>query len=273
MKLPPRGDRSGFTLIELLVYGAVFSVASVFLINILTSITQTQLRQSSINEVNQQLTFVANTVQQLVRESSAVENEPSVSSSTLALRMSSTTLDKTFIYASGTVLYLEQGATAPHTTAASPLTNEKVTVTNFAAKRFENPGGLSVVQLNISLSYNSSSTRAQATRTWSGAVSRISAATFDSSLLPSQGGTLDVGGSGLNWANAYLSGNLTIGTDGKVGVGTSPSALSSTKIKSTGDVGFSTSTYGIILMAPNDTCYRVTVSNVPALVLTATTCP
>jgi type II secretory pathway pseudopilin PulG len=269
----PSRHEPGFTLIELLIYGAVFSVAAVFLINILTSITQTQVRQSSANEVNQQLVFVADTVQRLVRESAAVENEPGVASSTLVLRMPSSTLDKTFIFASGTAIYLERGSSTIGAALASPLTNDKVTVTNFSAKRFQNPGGLSVVQLDITLTYNSSSTQARATRTWSGAVSRISAATFDSSLLPSTGGTLDVGGASLNWANAYFSGNVTIGTDGQIGVGTAPSALSTTKIKSTGDVGFSTSTYGVILMAPNGTCYRVTVNSGGTLVTNATTCP
>lgn len=263
----------GFTLIELLIYGAIFSVAAVFLVNILTAVTRTQLRQTSVNEVNQQLTFVAGTVQRLVRESAVVENAAGVSSTTLVLRMPSSTLDKTFVYASGTAIYLEQGSSTLGAASASLLTNDKVTVTGFSVKKFENPGGLSVVQFDIALSYNSSSTMSQVTRTWSGAVARISAATFDSSLLPSTSGDLDVGGASFNWNNAYFSGNVSIGTDGRVGVGTSPSALSTTKIKSTGDVGFSTSTYGLILMAPNSTCYRVTVNNAGTLVTTATTCP
>ncbi|MFH1193179.1 MAG: type II secretion system protein [Candidatus Jorgensenbacteria bacterium] len=266
-------SQSGFTLIELLIYGAIFSVAAVFLVNILTAVTQTQLRQTSVNEVNQQLTFVAGTVQRLVRESSAVENDAGVSSTTLVLRMPSSTLDRTFVYASGTAVYLEQGSSTIGAAAASLLTNDKVTVTEFSVKRFENPGGLSVVQFDIALSYNSSSTKSKVTRTWSGAVARISAATFDSSLLPATGGTLDVGGASYNWNNAYFSGDVTIGTDGQVGVGVAASALSTTKIKSTGDVGFSTSTYGLILMSPNSTCYRVTVNNAGTLTTTATTCP
>ncbi|MFH1162248.1 MAG: type II secretion system protein [Candidatus Jorgensenbacteria bacterium] len=264
----------GFTLVELLIYGAVFSVTAVFLVNILTAVTQTQVRQTSVNEVNQQLTFVANTVQRLVRESAAVENAAGVSSTTLVLRMPSSTLDKTFVYASGTAIYLEQGSSTLGVAAPSSLTNDKVTVTGFSVKKFENPGGLSVVQFDIALSYNSSSTKSQATRTWSGAVARISAATFDSSLLPATAGDLDVGGDGFNWNNAYFSGDVTIAVDGQLGIGVAPSALSTTKIKSTGDVGFSTSTYGLILVKPDGSgCYRVTVSNAGALVITATTCP
>lgn len=269
-----RGGEKGFTLIELLIYGAVFSIAAVFLVEILTSVTQTQVRQSSINEVNQQLTFVANTVQRLVRESSVVENEAGEASTTLVLRMPSSTLDKTFVFASGTALYLEQGSSTRGTALASPLTNEKVEVSQFTVRHFENPGGLSVVQLDISLSFHATSTRTRATRTWSGAIARISAATFDSSLLPSTGGSLDVGGSGLNWANAYFSGDVTIAGDGQLGVGIAASSLSSTKIKATGDVGFTTSTAGIILVAPDTgICYRVTVDNAGSLVTTATTCP
>ncbi|MFA6365530.1 MAG: type II secretion system protein, partial [Candidatus Paceibacterota bacterium] len=51
-------EESGFTLIEILIYAVIFSVSAVFLVNILTSITQTQVRQTSINEVNQQVSFV-----------------------------------------------------------------------------------------------------------------------------------------------------------------------------------------------------------------------
>jgi prepilin-type N-terminal cleavage/methylation domain-containing protein len=263
--------RDGFTLVELLIYVAIFGVSAVFLVSILTSVTRTQVRQVSGNEVNQQLSFVASTIQRLVRNSSLIANEAGVSSTTLVLRMASSTLDPTFIYvdASSTAIYLQEGTSTP-----IRLTDEKVAVGNFSVTKKEPSGGLAVVHVDLTLDYQTTVESSRASRTWSGAIARISAATFDSSILPNAAGSLDIGSASLNWASAYFSGNVTIGTNGQLGVGGSPSALSTTKILSTnGDIGFSTSTYGLILKSSNGTCYRLGVTNAGALSTSSVTCP
>jgi len=252
--------RGGFTLVEILIYTAIFAVSAVFLLNILTSTTRIQIRQSSQNEVNQQITFVASTIQKLVRDSSMIQNEAGVSSSTLMLRMPSSSLDPTkiFVDASSTAVYVQQG-----TGLAIALTNDKVSVGNFSVTKFESSGGLAVVQVDLALDYKTTNPQAKFTRTWRSAISRISAANFDYSIVPNANNSYDFGNSSNNWRDAYFGGSI--------GLGTSP--VSGAKIKSTGDFGFTTSSVGIILMSPSSTCYRLGISNIGNIATSSVACP
>lgn len=263
--------RDGFTLIELIIYMAIFGVSAVFLVSILTAVTRTQVRQASGNEVNQQLSFVSNTIQRLVRSASVIENEAGVASTTLVLRMASSTVDPTYIYvdASSTAIYLQEATSTP-----VRLTDDKVTVGGFSVTKQEPAGGLAVVHVDLTLEYNTTSDQSKASRAWSGAIARISAATFDTGILPNSSNALDVGSASLLWRDAYFAGDVTIGTNGQLGVGGNPSALSTTKILVTGgDVGFATSTYGIILKSTGGTCYRLGVTNGGAIATSSVTCP
>ncbi len=263
--------RSGFTLIELIIYMAIFGVSAVFLVSILTSVTRTQVRQASGNEVNQQLSFVSNTIQRLVRSASQVSNEAGVASTTLVLRMASSTVDPTYIYvdASSTAIYLQEATSTP-----IRLTDDKVTVANFSVTKQEPAGGLAVVHVDLTLEYNTTSDQSKASRAWSGAIARISAATFDSGIFPNSSAALDLGSASLQWRDAFFSNSVTIGTNGELGVGGSPSTNPTTKIYITnGDVGFSSSTYGVLLMSPGGTCFRLTVTNSGALATSTQTCP
>lgn len=253
-------NRSGFTLIEVLIYAAVFAVSAVFLVQILTTVTRTQLKQTSANEVNAQVSFVAETIQRLVRESALIENEAGTPTSTLRLRTTASSTDPTLIFAdaSSTAIYLQQG-----TAAAIPLTDDKVTVGNFSIIKFENPGAPAVVQVDLTLNYNTSAEQSKATQTWRGAITRVSAASFDSSVLPTSDGSLNLGGSSARWQDGYFSGSL--------GLGATP--VVDAKIKSSGNIGFTTSTAGIVLMSPNGTCYRLGISNAGGYTTSTITCP
>lgn len=263
--------RSGFTLIELIIYMAIFGVSAVFLVSILTSVTRTQVRQASGNEVNQQLSFVSNTIQRLVRSASQIGNEAGVASTTLVLRMASSTIDPTYIYvdASSTAIYLQEATSTP-----VRLTDDKVTVGNFSVTKAEPSGGLAVVHVDLTLEYSTAAEQSKASRAWKGAIARISAATFDSGILPNASGNLDVGSASLLWRDAYFSNSVTIGANGELGVGGNPSALSTTKILVTnGDIGFSTSTYGVILKSTGGSCFRLGVTNGGAISTSSVTCP
>jgi type II secretory pathway pseudopilin PulG len=257
-----RSGNAGFTLIEILIYAVIFGVSATFLVGILTTVTRSQLKQVSINDVNQQLNFVASTIQRLVRDSSLIENDAGVASSTLVLRTSSSSLDKTFIYSSGTAIYMEQGAAIRGGASPIVLTNDKVNVSNFSVTKYENAGGLAVVQVDLSLDYNTSNPQAQVTRSWRSAIARVTAATFDSSVLPNSNGSLDIGNNTKNWNNLYISGKIGVGTD----VGTA-------KIKSNGDIGFTNSSQGLIFVAPNSSCFRVTLNANYQLATTSVGCP
>ncbi|MFH0712614.1 MAG: prepilin-type N-terminal cleavage/methylation domain-containing protein, partial [Candidatus Jorgensenbacteria bacterium] len=204
-----KNSKSGFTLVEVLIYTIIFAVSAVFMVGILMSITRVQSRQSSVNEVNAQINFVDKTIQRLVREASLVDMAAGEATTTLNLRMASSTLDPTTIYvdASNTAIYLQEGSGD-----AQALTDSNVTINNFLVTKYENPGGPTIVQVDLTLEFNTTSPQAQAVRTLRTAVTKISAATFDSSILPNSNNAYDVGNAANNWKDAYFSGNIGIGT-------------------------------------------------------------
>lgn len=265
-------ERSGFTLIELLLYAVIFSVSAVFLVNILTTITQTEVRQNSINGVSQQVSFVADTVQRLVRQASLIENPAGVASTTLALRMTSTSTDKTTVYAdaSSTGIFLKQ-IDVNGVATIIPLTDSNVTVGNFTVTKFETAGGQAIAQIDLTLNYNTTVDRAKVARSWHGAITRISAATFDSNLVPNSSNSYDLGGAGSTWKDGYFAGNVNV--TGKIGVAGASLAGTLSAIKAAGDLGFSASSYGVVFASPGGTCYRLTMLNGGITTTTAVTCP
>ena len=267
-----RNERSGFTLVELLLYAIIFSVSAIFLVNILTSITQTEVRQNSANNVSQQVSFVADTIQRLVRQASLVENPAGVASTSLSLRMTATSSDRVVIYtdASSTGVFLTQ-TDSNGVASTIALTDSNVTVGNFTVTKSETAGGPAVVGVNLTLNYNTTVDRAKVSRSWYGAISRISAATFDSNLVPNSSNAYDLGGSGANWKDGYFAGNVNVA--GKIGLGGASIVGTLSALKSAGDVGFSTSSAGVVLVSPGGTCYRISVGNTGTLSTASVTCP
>ncbi len=236
----------GFSLIEMLIYISIFVAISAFLVSILIIFTQVHVRQTSINEVNDQISFVNNTVERLVRESSIIDMTSNVTTSTLTLRMASSTLDPTTIYLSDNTVYLREGSYDP-----IPLTDSQIQVNDFSVTKYENPGGYAIVQVHITVSYNTEGQRAKYKRTTRTAISRVTAATFDSSLLPNTGSTYDVGESGTAWRYGYFSAGIGIGVEPIGGI----------SLRLTDDIEFTTSSAGVILRSPNNTCYKLGVDN------------
>jgi type II secretory pathway pseudopilin PulG len=250
--------KDGFSLIELVVYIGIFAAASVFMVGILIIFTRINLRQTAINEVNDQVYFVNSTVQRLVKDSSFIDMTAGSATSTLNLRMASSTLSPTKVYLENGIVYLKEGDFSPIT-----LTDTNVTVNDFQVTKYENPGGHSLVRVYMTVSYNTSNEQAKFKRTVNTAISRVSAATFDSSILPNADDSYDIGNASKNWKDAYFSGN--------VGIGTAP--VSSAALKSSGDISISDSDKGLILKSPGGTCYRITVLNGGNTTSTAVTCP
>lgn len=272
--------RDGFTLVEVIVYTAIFAASAAFLVAILGVVTRIQGRQSSVNEINNQISFANNIIRRTVEQSSLIENSAgSPPTSTLALRMSSSSIDKTLIYSSGTVLYLREFDQNGVEQRMVALTDSNVRVDNFSVTKYDNPGGQSLVRVTLTMSYNSQNPQTQATRTIQTAVSRISAASFDSDLLPDLGNIRNIGLSSNKWQNGYFGGNVFVDTNAKIsnnlGVGTDWSSTNTAKIKSAGDIVFSSSSYGLVLMAPNGlSCFRLTIGNNGAFVTsTSFACP
>lgn len=256
----------GFTLIEVLVYLSIFTVSAIFLVGIVTTATRSQVRQASSAEVNQQLSFAAATVQRLVRESSLIENEAGVASTTLVLRMSSSTIDRTRVYVEPTTgaLTVAQGSTEPF-----PITSARVQVPRFVVTKYENPGGFAVVDVDAIFDAVSEKAEGKFSRPWRSAITRISAAQFDSSLIPG-GSSYDVGDTSNRWKNGYFSGDLNV--TGNIGIGVPP--VTNYTLRSSGDILLSTAGTGVVLKAPNGTCFRLSVSNTGGIATTSVpTCP
>jgi len=267
-------EKKGYSLIELLVYVAIFAVSAIFLTAILLTITKVQTRQNSVNDVNQQVSFVANTVQQLVQQSSLIDMTSGAATTTLKLRMASSTMDPTLVYASGTAIYLSEGTLIPSSTPVA-LTNSNVNVNSFTVTKYENPGGLALIQLGLTMTYNSPTPATQLTRSVQTAIARVSAANFDSAVFPtSVSSTLTLGTASFPWYTGYFNNNVSLGGQyGQVGLGTGFSPSTNVLLKSAGNIGFTASTYGVILTSPGGSCFLLGISNSGIVTTSSIACP
>jgi len=250
---------SAFSLIEFLIYIAIFAVSSTFLVAILSAVTRVQVRQASTGEVNDQLQFLQHTIRRLVQQSSIIDMPAGVPASSLMLRMASSAQDPTQVYVSGAIVYIQEGIGEP-----VALTDAKVTVDMFVVTKTENPGGNAVVHIDIAVSHNTTNPRAQFKRTVRTAITRVSAATFDSDIVPNTSAFLNIGNPTSQWNNAHFA--------GKVGIGTTLPAAPA-KLKLNGDITFSDSTSGLILVSPGGTCFRLGISNGGSITTSTVNCP
>lgn len=198
---------AGFTLIELLIYIAIFSIVVVTMAGLLVSITQVGDKTTSSSEVSSQLNFVMQNIQRLVKNSSNIDITADISTSTLVLRMEDPAKDPTVIFLSSSTVYLEEGS-SPTTS----LTSGNVTVNYLNFKKISQYPGHDIVYVDLAITNNAPATSSQLTRTLSSAIARVSAATFDSGLVPGTGSNYDVGTTGSPWRNGYFSGVVGIGT-------------------------------------------------------------
>jgi type II secretory pathway pseudopilin PulG len=215
-KIPNTKYHSGFTLVELLIYMGIFAIAATTITGILITTVRVQNQEVASTEVTQQLNFVLNNVQRLVGQSSEVEktyegtdpNAPCTTFCTLKLRMLGDK-DPTLISSDANGVYLKQGSGAQ-----TLLTNSQIKVNNIKFTIYSTTGGHATVQVNASFSYNSTNPQLAITKTLQSAVGRVSAATFDSSLLPDTNSSRDIGQTNpdLRWNNIYLAGLLGFGS-------------------------------------------------------------
>lgn len=200
----------GFTLIEMLIYIAIFAIVAGLLIGILSTVTRVQNRETAAAEITQQLEFVMQNIQRYVRESSNIDIPAGIATSTLKLRVNNSSTDPILIFAnaSNTAIYIQQG-----TGASTTLTSNRVTVGNFSVTKYENPSGHATIQLDMTLNYNSTNAPlfTNVSRSLSTAIARVSAATFDSDLIPNADNTFSVGQTLNRWKNGFFD-KIAIGT-------------------------------------------------------------
>lgn len=264
----------GFTLVELLVYIAIFGIASVFLTGTLVTSVRVQNKQTANNEVTNQLNFVLQTVQRLVRESSVIEKtfeyavdgsgvlietNPCVNYCVVKLRMEKTAEDPTYVISKNSPpenngAYMKQGAGSE-----VKLNDNKVILNSLTFAKNELPGGHSTLSIYGAMTYNTENDQLRVMRELRLAVQRVSAATFDDSLLPNTTGSFDIGNSsGAKWRNGNFSGNLRV--EGNLETGTT-SASPVSELTVNGGIKINGVTNGITF-GDGSTLYNATLTGV-----------
>jgi type II secretory pathway pseudopilin PulG len=254
--------KRAFTLVELLIYAAIFSVVTVAFTTILLTTVQIQVQQESRAEVNQQSQFALQEVQYYVERASLVDMPQDTATTTLKLWLGVNSQDPTFIKLSSGTLYLQQTATG----TLQALTSNKVTVSNLAFTRRANPPGHDSVNVSFTMAYNSPNLKQAFSEVLQTTVARVSAATFDSNVLPSSTATYSLGAAGAIWSSV----NGIINFSGSnVGIGVSPVApleVAGGNVRvDNGDVYVYTNTNGLILKDVNSVCWRIRVATSGAL--------
>ncbi|MEK7508080.1 MAG: prepilin-type N-terminal cleavage/methylation domain-containing protein [Patescibacteria group bacterium] len=258
-------NSAGFTIIELLIFSAIFTILMISFISILVTVTAINSRQAGAAEVNQQSQFLLQQIQYYIERASMIELNPDVATTTLKLRMAASAEDPTYIYLSGGTLYLKQTDAG----AAQPLTSSKVIVSNVSFTKRQNAPSHDSVSISFVVAFNTQNLKQRFSSALQTSVARVSAATFDSNVIPSSTATYNLGLSSQAWNSIngliYFSGT-------NVGVGVS-SPNSKFQVRG-GDVYVDTANSGLVLKAPNGTsCYRVTITNGGALATSSISCP
>lgn len=202
--------KKGFTLIELLVATAIFAVVIIAFIGVFVLVVSVQTRQSSATSVNEESQFLLQKIQYYVELSSYVSSTVDATTSVLTLRMPSSSIDPTTIGLSNGTAYITQGSDPTQ----YPLTSDKVVVSNLLFTRLANPPGHDAVSVSFTVSYNTTSIQQMFVQALQTSVARVSAASFDSNILPSSG-SLTLGESGQTWASIN---NIIDFSSGQVGI-------------------------------------------------------
>lgn len=205
----------GFTIIEMMIFSAIFAVTAIGFFGILNAITSIQARQAGAGEVNTQSQFLLQTIQYYVNSSSLIELATDSATTTLKLRVASSTIDPTYIYLSGNQLLLKLSDTGVPQT----LSSSKVSISNLSFVKHSNPPARDSVSVSFTVSYNTPSLKQRFSQTLNTSIARVNAATFDSNVIPASSNTYKIGASSQLWQSVndliYFSGsNVGIGTTG-----------------------------------------------------------
>jgi type II secretory pathway pseudopilin PulG len=152
-----RLNTKGYTLIEILLYIAVFPVILLSAIGLFYTVTQSHIKTTIIQEVEQQGTMIVDQISQSIQSAESVDSPGILSpSSTLLI----TTDEPTSVSASYEVI---DNNLAVSYNGGSPIAlhNQKVSVNNLEFKNLGTEEGLSSIQFSFTLSYNSESSASE----------------------------------------------------------------------------------------------------------------
>ena len=199
----------GFTLLELLLYVGIFSIIGALTVGVLLNTTSIQQRESASSDVTSQSQLVLERVKGLIRDSSLVELESNAPTSTLRLRMKDPLEDPTLVFSSAGKVYVQRGESSPQA-----VTDQSVEVDSLQFVKFSSYPGNDTVQIDFTIATGAFGNIPASKKTFRSAVARVSAAVFDSSILPGADNTYDIGlTSPQRWRNANFAGDFTVDTD------------------------------------------------------------
>ena len=188
---------------EILIYVAIFGTVAASLVGIVWNVTKIHSYQLASNEVDGNLRYAMNLLNDKVRGASSVE---SASDSTLVLKMPDNTTT-TFNVATSGVLYIQEGNTDP-----VAVISDRVVVSNLTFEKIDMAGAKGGARIKLTLSYvpkEGGETSLQ--RTLLSAVTRSATAiTFSEDIVPGQDNSYSVGSASYGWKNGYFSGDLTV---------------------------------------------------------------
>ena len=231
--------RAGFTLIELLIYVGIFAILAVSFSSILVTFSRVTITQSSRNEVATQLSFVMQNIQRMVGDASHVivansikdtdleetwdeiDTDLGTAQKYLILKLSADD-NSASSQTTPTIIYLDEGQVKIRKGRGSSnfvinnLTTDKVVVDKLEFTKFINYPGRDLVEIDLTLSYNSEQEQFQVARKLVLGTSKAYAATFDTNLVPGVGSGASIGLANQKWVDAHFSGDLTVGQEAKV---------------------------------------------------------
>ena len=274
------GKQKGQTLVEVLIYIAIFGTVATSLIGIVWNVTKIHSYQVANNEVDSNLSYAMNLINDKIRSASSVE---SATGSTLVLRMSNNTTT-TFSVTDG-VLYLQEGSADP-----VAVISDRVAVSSLNFEKIDMAGAKGGARVSMTLNYvPKEGTSSEVQKTLISAITRSATAiSFSEDIVPGQNNSYSVGSSSLNWKNGFFSGDLTvsgtlkgttlcIGTDCKTAWGQVSGVTGSgttnyvTKWASTGTLGNSViydngTSVGIGTTSPSTPLHIYSTASNPALI-------
>ncbi|MDP2855981.1 MAG: prepilin-type N-terminal cleavage/methylation domain-containing protein, partial [bacterium] len=197
-----RGKQKGQTLMEILIYVAIFGTVAASLIGIVWNVTKIHTYQIANTEVDNNLRYAMNLINDKVRGASSLE---SATGSTLVLKMPDNTT--TTFSVTGGVLYIKEGSADP-----VAVISDRVAVSNLTFEKIDMAGAKGGARINLTLSYvpkEGGTTSLQ--KTLLSAVTRSATAiSFSEDIVPSQDKSYSVGSASYNWKNGFFSGDLTV---------------------------------------------------------------
>ena len=220
------GASRGLTLLELLLFLAIFTVLAVVFTGILVSVTNVYVKESGAATVSRQGDFLFRTIQRYIEDSSALHDDMGNSVSTNTLKLYTKTYPELVeIYAENGVVKIRRtdtntlfsGTVSSTTEDLTDVRAVTVSSTDLVFTRYPNADGHDFVSFKFTMSHKSTNPLRAFSQTLQGGVARVSAATFDSNLLPDNN-TRKIGDVGSNRVWQSLN-DLIYFQGGNVGIG------------------------------------------------------